>query len=235
MGASERTRRHIEEDERTFEPSAVVRMRSAVADLSWLLTRSYPDVAALSLVGDRYGLDARQRIAVRRTAASDEELARRAANLMAREAVANERVLLDGYNLLTTVHCALVGRAVFLARDECIRDLAAQRGRFDNAELLEAARLVTTTLDGLCVERAVWLFDEPVSGSGELAGALRARGAEARTDADPDATMISAAAVAATADSRVIEASPWINLGRWAIEDQVMDPWVVDLREAHPS
>lgn len=237
MGAGDRTRRLVEEDAHTFEAGAVLRMRSAVADLSWLLARDYPEVAALSLVGDRHGLDARQRIAVRRASASDAELARRAANRLSREEVAGRTVLIDGYNVLTTVHCAAVGRAVFLARDECVRDLAAQRGRFDNDDLLQAAELVVSTLDDLSPGRAVWLLDEPVSGSGALAGALRRRGLKARTAADPDVDLMASQEAAATADSRVLDVSRWINLGRWTIEDRLPDPWMVDLRpsDGQPS
>src|SRR5690349_15149262 len=43
-------------------------LRAAVADLSWLLSRGYTVPSALNLVGDRYQLVERQRLAVIRSA-----------------------------------------------------------------------------------------------------------------------------------------------------------------------
>ena len=58
-----------------FLPEAVPRLRSAVSDLSWLLSRGYADKSALKIVGDRYNLLERQRIAVMRCSSSDAALA----------------------------------------------------------------------------------------------------------------------------------------------------------------
>ena len=46
-------------------------------DLSWLLGRGYAIVSAVKLVGDRWSLTERQRMAVRRAACSDEARAGR--------------------------------------------------------------------------------------------------------------------------------------------------------------
>ena len=54
------------EQQRAFE--------AAVKDLSWLLSQGYAEKSALKLVGDRYALVRRQRIAVARCSASDEAL-----------------------------------------------------------------------------------------------------------------------------------------------------------------
>ena len=53
-------------DPAAFAPEEWPRLRQAVVDLSWLLTRGYAPVSSLKLVGDRYELTERQRTAVRR-------------------------------------------------------------------------------------------------------------------------------------------------------------------------
>ena len=71
-------------DAECFAPSALPALRQAVAELSWLLERGYPKKAALKLVGDRHALRDRQRMAVQRCAASDQDRARRRARGYAR-------------------------------------------------------------------------------------------------------------------------------------------------------
>ena len=63
-----------------FSPEARPDLAEAMSDLSWLLTRGYAEPSSLKLVGDRYRLVERQRVAVLRSACSDESLARRHAN-----------------------------------------------------------------------------------------------------------------------------------------------------------
>jgi hypothetical protein len=54
-----------------FSDESIPQLRTAVHDLSWLLSREYAEASSLKLVGDRYRLVERQRIAVRRSACSD--------------------------------------------------------------------------------------------------------------------------------------------------------------------
>lgn len=224
------------DDRQTFEAAVIPAMREAVHDLSWLLSRSYADSAAVTLVGDRYQLDARQREAVRRCSAGDAMLSLRDERRMAPASACGRTVLIDGYNVLTTVSSAKTGRAIIVGRDGCFRDLAARRGKFDRAEILGAARDVFDLLAELGVARARWLFDEPVSGSGEMASRIRAMDApfdvEASAVPDPDAVLLETEDVSATSDSRILEGCRgWIDLATWTIERLPASPWIVDLRD----
>ena len=67
------------QDPAWFGPDARPDLAAAVADLSWLLSRGYAEPSSLKLVGDRYRLVERQRVAVLRSACSDAALARRRA------------------------------------------------------------------------------------------------------------------------------------------------------------
>src|SRR5436309_908220 len=106
------------EDAALFGPDWHADLRQAVHDLSWLLSRGYASVSALKVVGDRFNLSARQRTAVMRCAAPDDALADRLSRMTAlADAPGNARLLIDGYNVLTTVEAALAGGVVIVGRD----------------------------------------------------------------------------------------------------------------------
>lgn len=65
------------EDERLFGAKAWPSLRAATADLCWLLDRGYALHSAAELVGNRYTLTTRQRMAVSRSACADEARQRR--------------------------------------------------------------------------------------------------------------------------------------------------------------
>src|SRR4051812_38155912 len=67
------------EDRVLFGTEARWILTTAVGELSWLLSRGYPEASSLKLVGDRHRLVDRQRTAVLRSACSDAALAHRQA------------------------------------------------------------------------------------------------------------------------------------------------------------
>src|SRR3989440_9127552 len=66
------------EDRKLFADDQIPALRAAVGDLSWLLTRDYTMKGALKLVGDKYALTERQRLAISRAACSDQSKTHRA-------------------------------------------------------------------------------------------------------------------------------------------------------------
>ena len=76
------------EDRKLFADDQLPALRTAVRELSWLLSRDYSIKGALKLVGDRYALTDRQRLAVSRAACSDQSKEQRAAARLTAEAVA---------------------------------------------------------------------------------------------------------------------------------------------------
>ena len=97
------------DDLRLFAPECWPQLRAATDDLAWLLDHGYAMTSSLKLVGDRYHLQARQRIAVERCVAATAALAERQSRELAPDAVARQTLWLDGYNVLTTVEAALAG------------------------------------------------------------------------------------------------------------------------------
>ena len=106
----------------------------AVSDLSWLMTRGYPANAALKLVGDRFRLDERQRIAVRRSSCSDQSLVDRRSSQAAERDLTGQTICIDGFNVLTTIEAALSGGILLHGRDGCYRDMASMHGSYRKVE-----------------------------------------------------------------------------------------------------
>ena len=227
------------EDARLFAPQSQPSLIQATADLCWLLSRGYAGPSSLKLVGDRYALAARQRVAVARCACSDADLARRSAHRVAGEALRGESLWLDGYNVLTTVEAALAGGVILAARDGAYRDMASMHGSYRKvAETRPALMLIGRVLAELEVGVCRWYFDRPVSNSGRLKQVLEDVAATAgwRWDvelvADPDPILSGVEGIVATADSAILnECRAWFNLARETIVGRLAEAVVVRLTE----
>lgn len=225
------------EDAALFAPSEIERLRHAGAELVWLLNRGYATTASLKLVGDKHLLKARQRVALLRTACTDEALERRQMSRVAETAMAERPLLVDGFNVLATVEAALGGALLLRARDGCIRDLLGVHGNYRRvAESRPAIVAVGATLDELMVGSCHWLFDRPVSNSGRLRGELisisDANGWRwtASLPFSPDSELRTANAVIATSDGPILDrAVAWFNLTAATIDRLGGHPWIVDL------
>ena len=144
-------------------------LREAVTDLSWLLTRRYADKSALKIVGDHFGLTERQRTAVRRCSCADEALARRRTRQLNRDDLLGRVLLVDGYNVLTTIEAALSGGVILKGRDGCLRDMASMHGTYRKVqETVPAISLLGEVLEEIGIEQCTWYLDSPVSNSGRL-------------------------------------------------------------------
>lgn len=224
-------------DRDLFAPDRVPTLRRATAELSWLLGRGYATTAAIRLVGDRYQLAARQRLAVKRCACSDAERAARAARRVAPAALRGASLWIDGFNVLTTVEAALAGGPVLRARDGAVRDMASMHGSYRRvAETAPAIEAVADRLADRGVRCVRWLLDAPVSNSGRLRSVIQELGRrrdvawEVDVVDDPDPVLVEADAVVASADSRVLDgaARSW-PLARDVVEHVAADVWWVDL------
>ena len=188
------------EDARLFAAEVHATLRQATGDLCWLMSRGYAHESSLKLVGDRYGLVSRQRIAVARCACSNESAADRQSRQVAPEALRGRPLWIDGYNVLTTIEAALGGGVLLLARDGALRDMASMHGSYRKvAETLPALDLLGRTIADLGVTESLWYLDRPVSNSGRLKGIMEQlaadRGWAWRVDLvdDPDAVLIETA------------------------------------------
>jgi hypothetical protein len=225
-------------DDEAFAPAAIPYVRQAVADLSWLLGRGYAIPSALKLVGDRWSLTERQRMAVRRASCSDEARSTRLARQLAPDQMSGRPLLIDGFNLVTTVETALGGGVVLLCRDGTLRDLAGVHGTYRKvAETLPALALVGQCTALLGVPRVQWLFDRPVSNSGRIGAMVRDVAKQQGWDwtaelvDSPDRVLKAAGEPVATSDSAILDrCGPWLNLARLLVEARCPGAAVIDLQ-----
>src|SRR5690348_14209832 len=157
------------EDAELFAPANWPRLQSAVADYSWLLGRGYAEPSAIKIVGDRYELNLRQRMAVVRGSCTDAARERRIAKCVAPADVAGQLVWIDGFNVLTTIEVALGGGVIQAARDSCFRDIASVHGTYRNVqETRPAIELVGKFIETMKPQECRWYLDSPVGNSGRL-------------------------------------------------------------------
>lgn len=225
------------QDRELFAPPTWPPLRAATDELCWLLSRGYAANAALKLVGDRHQLAARQRIAVARCSCSDQARAARLAKQVAAAQIAGRTLLLEGYNVLTTIEAALAGGVILLARDGCCRDLASMHGSYRKVEeTLPALRLAGEYLARLQCGPCQWLLDSPVSNSGRLKGIILQLAADhgwhwqVELINNPDVPLSSTSELIATADSVILDrCHHWFNLAREIVEASVPSACVADL------
>jgi hypothetical protein len=227
-------------DRESFSESALPALRLGVEEYSWLLGRNYSSLAALKLVGDHHQLAARQRVAISRVACSDAARTRRLARRLRPDELARRACAVDAFNAIIALEVALGGGVGLIGRDGARRDLGSVHGTY--RKVLETPRAVELLVRGLLAcepARAVWYLDRPVSNSGKLAVAIRAQltrlGADWTVELveDTDRRVSQPGAVAASADSRVIEsAEHWFDLAGWVVREQVPEAWTLDFSGA---
>jgi len=224
-------------DKFLFSEDQLSVLREAVSELSWLLTKRYTLASSLKLVGDRHSLSARQRQAVARAACSDESLDRRRQHCVALEEVKNEKVIVDGFNLIITVEAALSGAMLLVCRDNCVRDLASVHGSYRSVQETESAiGLIGEVLATFKPAAVTWLLDRPISNSGRLARKIVDVAAEHNwpwsVDVlfNPDATIISSPSIAITSDSSILDQVwRWVNLKSYLVEHHLPESSLLDL------
>jgi hypothetical protein len=245
------------DDNKLFADDKIGDLRSALADFSLLLTKGYAKKSALKLVGDRFALTERQRLAVMRSACSDQQLASRRERCVSIENLIGQPVAIDGYNILITIEAALSGGVIFKGCDGCFRDLASIHGTYRKVtETIPAVQLIGSFLKEIGVTNTLWLLDSPVSNSGRLKTLIgelaqkngwdgfdssRRRLAEPERDRltagweirllfSPDAELIKTELIVASSDSVVLDdCKKWINLAAEIITQKLPSATIIDL------
>jgi hypothetical protein len=225
------------EDRKLFADDQLPALRTAVRELSWLLSRDYSIKGALKLVGDRHALTDRQRLAVSRAACADQSKEHRAMTILPVEAVAGEELIFDVFNLIITIDAALSGGLLILCLECCIRDLSSVHGSYRSVnETDQAINLSGAALEGLRPQSVAWLLDRPISNSGRLAKRIRDLATEngwnwtVEVLFNPDAEIITSGRVVISSDSHVLDKTDrWINLNRHLLDEGLKKFWLIDL------
>jgi len=224
-------------DEKLFDAQAIGKLRPALADYSLLLTKGYAQKSALKLVGDRFALTQRQRLAIMRSACSDQQLASRNERLIAAENLAGQSLAVDGYNILITVEAAMSGGLIFKGRDGCYRDLASIHGTYRKVdETIPALQLIGDFLQEIGAGEALWLLDSPVSNSGRLKKLIvelaekNAWNWQVELVPSPDAELKKTSQIVASSDSVILDdCNRWVNLAAEIITVKLVATSVIAL------
>jgi hypothetical protein len=231
------------QDEKLFNRNTLADLQAALQDFSLLLTKGYAEKSALKLVGDRFSLTERQRLAVMRSACSDQQLTSRKQRQVDIEHIADQPIAIDGYNVLITVEAAMSGGMIFEGRDGCFRDLASIHGTYRKVtETTPAVQLIGGFLKEIGVPRALWLLDSPVSNSGRLKSLIGQLARENNWDwqiellLSPDAELSKTDLIVASSDSVILDACKrWVNLAGEIIRRKFTSAKVLDLSNAMES
>lgn len=227
-------------DKKLFAAAVISSLQTAIADFSFLLTKGYAEKSALKLVGDKFSLTERQRLAVMRSACSDEQLASRSRNCVAPENLTGKSIAIDGYNLLITIEAAMSGGVILKGRDGCFRDLASVHGTYRKVtETIPALELIGQFLQEAGVGKALWLLDSPVSNSGRLKTLIGELARKNKWDWEielllsPDAELKKTERIVASSDSVVLDGCAcWVNLAKEIIKSKLSSAKVIDLSGA---
>lgn len=225
-------------DPTLFAPATHGVLRRAAEEYAWLLSRGYPENAALKLVGDRHTLRERQRRAVWRGACAEATRVRRHATEYPAAALAGEHVAVDAFNLIITAESALGGAYLFVGHDGCVRDLAGLHGSYRLVdETPGALAILTRALAERGPGRVTWYLDAPVSNSGRLRGRLEAEAEAAglagdvRLVPDADGPLAEHGGPVLTADGPLLDrVGAWHNLLAPLLATTFAEARVVDLR-----
>ncbi|RLG46388.1 MAG: DUF434 domain-containing protein [Thermoproteota archaeon] len=146
----------------------------AASDLAILLAMGLPERRSLELVGDRYGLTRRERVALSRIVRSPSRSLRSALKKVPPSAARGREVRVDGFNVLITVEALLAGEPVYLCSDGFLRDLRMAYSSYSpTEETREAVLLLAEALRSVSPSSVLVVYDEPTSFSGELAAVTR--------------------------------------------------------------
>jgi hypothetical protein len=212
-------------------------LRQATGDLCWLLDRGYGISSAKELVGDRYHLTRRQRIAIARCACSRKAGARRAEHRIAPPQLQGRELWLDGFNVLTAVETALGGGVILIGRDGCCRDVAGIYSRYHKVvETIPALHAIGRFVSQWAVTKCCWWLDSPVNNSGRLKGIILQVAAETgwpwqvEMVTNPDRVLSATDEIVSTSDHVILDrCQKWFNLSREVIVNHVPQARIVDL------
>jgi len=187
-------------------------LQAAADDFRCLLNRGYPREESLRLVGNRHNLNKDMRHLLHRGVFSDDAACSRRGKTVPITDVRGEPLIVDGHNVLITVESGLRNQVLVDGDDGFVRDVAAVSGRYRKGWATHRAMdLIVEVLARVTPAWVFFLFDAPISGSGELASWTRAmlmeRGipGDARAVKVPEHVMKHHTGIIASSDTDVID------------------------------
>ena len=228
------------QDMRFFSLKEVSRLRYAQEELSFLMDRNYPMAPIIKLIGDRYQLSLRQRLALQRTTSKTRSCELRQAKRLPESSIKQGPIYIDGFNLMITLETALSGGVILLGQDGTMRDLAGLRGNYRLIDKTDKAlALLGKALRELEAKEVRFYLDAPISNSGNLKVKLLEYNlkweipisVEIVDNPDP---ILSQMGRIVTTDAIILDACrSYFNLAAYCIQTHIPDANIVDLSIHH--
>jgi len=206
----------------------ISKLKLAVEDMHYLLSREYPEKAASDLVGNRYRLKIRQIQALRGASASAVQLQNRQMKRLEATGLKGKTIYLDGFNVLILLESLLSEAYIFEGLDGCIRDLSGVHGTYKKVnQTLRAVELVASFYQKNQIHQLVWIFDKPVSNSGRIKQIILefAEQHQLNWQADlqynPDKFLAESSALIVSSDAWILDhCKEWFNLIGYLITEE---------------
>ncbi|WP_426477221.1 DUF434 domain-containing protein [Chryseobacterium sp. CBSDS_008] len=206
----------------------ITKLKQAVEDMHYLLSREYPEKAASELVGNRYRLKARQIQALRGASASAIQLQNRKLKRLEAPNLKGKTVYLDGFNVLILLESLLSEAYIFEGLDGCIRDLSGVHGTYKRVnQTIRAVELVASFYQKNQIRQLVWIFDKPVSNSGRIKQIILeyAQQYQLNWEADlqynPDKFLAESSGLIISSDAWILDhCKEWFNLIAYLIGEE---------------
>ena len=222
-------RGYVPKDDRYFSPKALETLHEALEHICYLINHGYGLKQATTFVGDHFQLSERQRIALSRTAATDEQLTCRRAKEVPIDCIGGKDIWIDGLNAIITLEVMLSDSTLLVGMDGAIRDLASLRGTYRILPVTtDAVRALFDVLGNAGARTVTILLDRPVSNSGRLKVLLDEMGSayqfelDTRVLNDVDRALFGKEYVISS-DSLVLDhCASWVNLTRHCMETRGM-------------
>ncbi len=205
-----------------------LKLREAILDLRYLLDRGYSREQCVAFVGNRYGLDKRERNFLYRCIFSKKEVLEHRDKLISEEELEGRKLCIDGYNVLITVESYLRDKEVILCDDGFLRDISGVYGKHKFVATTErAVDKIVKALRDLKVREAELFFDSGVSFSGQLSSYFIERAGEynvslkARAVKQGDAEVLKCPGIACSSDRSIIRRAKLLfDLPRYIIPEE---------------
>lgn len=204
------------------------KLKSAVQDMQYLLSRDYAEKASSELVGNRYRLKTRQIQSVRGASASNAQIKNRRSKQLEVSELENTTIYLDGFNVLILLESLLSEAYIFQGLDGCFRDLSEVHGTYKRVnQTFSAIELIAKFHQNAKVQKIVWIFDNPVSNSGRIKQIILDFAMENNfnwevdLEFNPDKFLVEHAEIVVSSDAWILDhCKNWFNLIHYVMAEE---------------
>ncbi|MEZ0289836.1 MAG: DUF434 domain-containing protein [Sulfolobales archaeon] len=151
------------------------RLINACIDYRYLLSRDYNMKSALDLVSSRYILNRVERSLLLRCIHRPDYVRELEKKKISEDSVRGGFVIIDLFNVLSTLATLLSGDCVYLCDDGFLRDIRGSRHTFKREVIYRSIEIMASALSDLSVSEAVYVIDKNISKSAELATEINNR------------------------------------------------------------